>query len=187
MRRFFMRERTTQDGLKKLFGERKPKVRRPLTDLQALAVVLSFFVGLAAAGFAAFALLAWLAWESHEFGGRDLRYLVFVRGTLLERVGVIDAQPGTVVYGGQGRDGTASGRASARYTSSVEGQIVLTHFVERCKALGLHVTVREPEAGETFRIATCGRTANDEFPVGINVSGANPSEVVMAEDIDDGL
>jgi hypothetical protein len=187
MRRFFIRERTTQDGLTKLFGARKPKVRRPLTDLQASGVVLSVFVGLAAAGVAAFVLLAWLAWESHEFGDRDLRYLVFVRGTLLERVGVIDAQPGTVVYGGQGRDGTASGLTSARYTSSVEGQVVLMHFADRCKAVGLRVTVREPEAGETFRIATCGRTANDEFPVGINVRGANPTEVVMIEYIDDGL
>jgi hypothetical protein len=47
--------------------------------------------------------------------------------------------------------------------------------------------VRQPEAGETFRIATCGRIANDEFPVGINVRGANPPEVVMVEYTDDGL
>lgn len=119
MRRIFFRQRTTQGDLTKVFGARKPKAKKPLTDLQAFGVVMSLFVGLAAAGFAAFALLAWLAWESHAFAPRDPRYLLFVRGTLIERVG-IDAQPGTLVYAGQVRDSIARGYTRARRASSIE-------------------------------------------------------------------
>lgn len=187
MRRIFIRERTTQDGLTALFGARKPNTRKPLSDLQAFGIVLSFFVGLAALGFAALALLTWLAWNSHEFGPRDLRYLLFVRGSLIERVGVIDAQPGTLVYGGQGRDGNAPGFVRAQYISPVEGKLLLIRFAERCRALGLHANVREPKPPEDVRSASCGRTADDDFPVYIRVSGGKATEVGMSEDLEDGL
>ncbi len=187
MRRIFLRQRTTQDDLAKLFGERKPNARKPLTDLRAFGAVMSFFVCLAAAGFAAFALLAWLAWESHEFGPRDLRYLLFVRGTLIERVGIIDARPGTLVYGGQGRDGTAPGYARARYTSSIEASALLARLIDRCKALGLQVKVSDQTSPDGSRSANCGRAANDDFHVGITVREGPPTEVSMGEDLDDGL
>lgn len=187
MRRIFLRQRVTQDDLTKLFGERKPKARKPLTDLKAFGAVMSFFVGLAAAGFAAFALLAWLAWESHEFGPKDLRYLLFVRGTLIERVGIIDAQPGTLMYGGQGRDGTAPGYARARYTSSVEAGALLARFIERCKALGLYVKLGDQTSPDGTRSTSCGREAKDDFHVGITVREGRPTEVTMGEDFNDGL
>ena len=179
MRRSFPRQ-MTQDDLTKLVGERPPKVRKPLTDLQAFGIVMSFFVGLATFGLAAFVLLAWLAWESHEFGPKDLRYLVFIRGTLIERVGTIDAQPG-----GQGRDGNAPGYARASYTSPVAAGALLTRFAERCKAVGLQVKVNDKPSSDGSRSMTCSRQAGDEFALGVSVGAATPTEVAMGEDIED--
>jgi hypothetical protein len=185
MRRIFLRQ-MTHDDLTKLVGERPPKVKKPLTDLQAFGVVMSIVVGLAATGLGAFAFLAWIAWGDHTFGPRDLRYLFFIRGTLTERVGVIDAEPGSLSYRGQGRDGTASGYIRASYTSAVDGNMLLARFAERCKAVGLkHVEVSAQPLPDGGRAMTCGRSADDEYSLGIRVGATTPTEVVMAEDVED--
>ena len=117
---------------------------------------------------------------------RDLRYLFFIRGTLTERVGVIEAEPGSLSYRGQGRDGTASGYIRANYTSSLDGNVLLARFAERCKAVGLkHVEVSQQPSADGSRTMNCGRSAEDEFGLGITVSATKPAEVVMAEDIED--
>jgi hypothetical protein len=184
MRRIFLRQ-MTHDDLNKMVGERPPKVKKPLTDLQAFGVVMSIVVGLAATGLGAFVFLAWIAWGDHEFGPRDLRYLFFIRGTLTERVGTIDAAPGSIGYRGTGRDGTASGFVRTSYTSPAEGNALLARFAERCKVVGLpHVKLHDP-LSDGGRTLVCGRTADDEYALGITVSGKNPTEVVMAEDIED--
>lgn len=184
MRRIFLRQ-MTHDDLTKLVGERPPKVREPLTDLQAFGVVMSIFVGLATAGLCTFALLAWIAWGDHEFGPRDLRYLFFIRGTLAERVGSIDADQGTVRYRGQGRDGTASGYIRISYTSPSDGNALLARFADRCKALGLTVQMDQQPMSDGRRAMTCGRSADDEYNLGIALSMTKPAEVVMSEDIED--
>jgi hypothetical protein len=176
---------TTEAG-----SERKREPKKPLTGLQAFGIIVACFVCLIAAAVAVLALLTWLAWNSHQFGPRDLRYLLFVRGTLIERVGIIDARPDTLVYGGQGRDGNAPGYARADYISPVEANALLARFVERCGALGLHAQVREHRAGETVRSASCGRGAADEFPVHMSVDLDGPAEatrVGMMQETDDGL
>jgi hypothetical protein len=184
MRRIFLRQ-MTHDDLNKLVGERPRKAKKPLTDLQAFGVVMSIFVGLAAAGLGAFVLLAWIAWGDHEFGPRDLRYLAFIRGTLAERVGPIDADQSTVRYRGQGRDGTASGYIRISYTSPADGNALLARFADRCKAVGLRAQVDEQPMSDGRRGMTCGRTADDEFNLGIAVTMTKPAEVVMSEDIED--
>lgn len=185
MRRIFARQ-TTQQDLTKLFGERKPKARRPLSDLRAFGVFLSFVVGLAAAGLAVFVVLAWLAWDRHEFGPKDLRYLLFVRGSLIERIGILHAQPGTLTYVGQGRDGDAPGFVRAQYTAKVDADVLMARFLERCKALGLHGQAVGQTSSDGTRYASCGRWVGDDFEVGLGVSAAHPTGVTMAEDIDDG-
>lgn len=184
MRRIFLRQ-MTHDDLNKLLGDRPRKIRKPLSDLQAFGVVMSVFVGLAAAGMCMVALIAWLAWSDHEFGPRDIRYLVFIRGTLAERVGPIDADPDTVRYRGQGRDGTASGYIRVSYRSSVDGAALLARFADRCKAVRLQVKMSEQPMSDGRRGMTCGRTADDEYDLGIAVSMTSPAEVVMSEDIED--
>ena len=184
MRRIFLRQ-MTHDDLTKLIGERPRKVKKPLTDLQAFGVVMSIFVGLAVAGLCTFVFLAWIAWGDHTFGPRDLRYLFFIRGTLTEHVGTIDADPDTLSYRGQGRDGTASGYIRASYTSPVEGTALLARFAARCKAVGLLVKASEQPLSDGRRAISCGRNADDEYDLGIAVSMTKPAEVVMAEDIED--
>jgi hypothetical protein len=184
MRRMFLRQ-MTQDDLTKLVGDRPRKAKEPLTDLRAFGVLMSFFVGLAVVGFATFVLLAWLAWESHAFGPRDLRYLVFIRGTLIERVGIVHAEPGTVRYGGQGRDGDAPGHARAHYTSPVAANVLLTRFAERCRAIGLQVKLSEQPSPDGSRPMTCSRQTGDEFALAISVRTATPTEVLMSEEIED--
>jgi hypothetical protein len=187
MRRIFIRQKSTQDDLTKLFGERLPKSGKPLTDLRAFGVVVSIFVGLAATGVAAFLVVAWLAWESHTFGPKDLRYLVFVRGSLMERVGIIAAQPGTLIYRGQGRDGNAPGYVRAEYASPLEASALFARFVERCRLLGLQVKQRAQVSTEGERAASCGRRDDDDYHVHMSVLPGSPTKVFLGEDIDDGL
>jgi hypothetical protein len=184
MRRIFLRQ-MTHDDLNKLVGERPWKVKKPLTDLQAFGVVMSIFVGLAAAGLGTFVFLAWIAWSDHEFGPRDLRYLFFIRGTLAERVGPIDADQSTVRYRGQGRDGTASGYIRISYTSPVDGNALLSRFADRCRAVGLQVKMSEQPMSDGRRGMSCGRNAADEYDLGIALTLTKPAEVVMSEDIED--
>jgi hypothetical protein len=168
-------------------GEYKPKIRQPLTNLQAFGVVVSLFAGVAGLGFTVFLALAWFAWETHRFGQRDLRYLVFVRGTLIERVGIIDAQPGTLRYIGQGRDGNAPGYLRAHYTSQADAEALFGRLLERCRSLKLTVREGDPAASEGERSASCGREAANDYHVHFSVRSGRPTEVFMGEDIDDGL
>lgn len=186
MRRI-LRQRANQDDVVKLFGDRKPKARKPLTDLQAFGVVMSLFVALGAVGVAAFAVLAWLAWDEHEFGENDPRYLVFVRGTLIERIGVIDAQPGTVVYRGQSRDGNAPPFLRARYTSSIGASELFERFAARCRELSLQVRPREQPSSDGARLLSCGVEGKDDFHAHISVRAARPTEVLMGEEFEDGF
>lgn len=187
MRRTFLRRRPKSDEFTALFGEHPPKTRKPLSDLRAFGMVVSLFVGLATVGLAAFVAVAWLAWTSHSFGPRDLRYLVFVRGTLIERVGAIDAQPGTLMYTGQGRDGNAPGYARAHYTSQVAADVLYAHLIARCRTLGLQVKekLRVLSGGEFA--ASCGRETDDEYHVHFSVRAGHPTEVLMGADINDGV
>lgn len=154
---------------------------------KVLGEVLAVFAGLAAIGLAGFLAVAWLAWKSHTFGPRDLRYLVFVRGTLIERVGAVDAQPGTLMYSGQGRDGNAPGYARARYTSLVSADVLYARLLERCRMLGLQIRERTPASSPGELSASCGRKADDEYHVHFSVRPSRPTEVLMGEDIDDGV
>ena len=104
---------------------------------------------------------------------------------MLLQFGVISPAPGSIAYRGTGRDGTASGFVRASYTSPVEGNALLARFAERCKTVGLpHVKLHDPSS-DGGRTLVCGRTADDEYALGVTVSGANPTQVVMGEDIED--
>jgi hypothetical protein len=182
--------RTRISGVQTQSGERGAKTKKPLTDLQAFGIIMLCFAGLATAGVAVLALGAWLAWNSHDFSPRDLRYLLFVRGTLLERIGVIDAEAATLRYGGQGRDGNAPGYTRANYKSKLEPVPLLTRFATRCEALGLRATWQEHRPGESFRTVSCGRLPDDDFPVHMSVDLDRPdglTRVGMIQDSDDGL
>ena len=167
--------------------ERAPKAGKPMTALKAFGAIVSLFAGLAVLGFAAFVALAWLAWSSHSFGPRDLRYLVFVRGTLVERVGAIDAQAGTLVYSGHGRDGNAPGYVRAHYTSLAAADVLYARLLERCRSLGLQIREKRQAAAQGELSASCGREADDEYHVHFSVRQSRPTEVVMGEDINDGV
>jgi hypothetical protein len=187
MRRSFMGQQPEPDERGARSGDLAPKNKKPLSTLKAFGVVVSVFAGLAAIGLAGFLAVAWLAWSSHSFSPRDLRYLVFVRGTLIERVGAIDAQPGTLMYTGQGRDGNAPGYARARYTSLAPADVVYAHLIERCRLLGLQIREKAREASEGESSASCGRGADDEYHVHFSVRSGRPTEVLMGADIDDGV
>lgn len=184
MRRMYLRQ-MTHDDLSKLIGERRPKRKKPLTDLQAFGVIMSVFVGLAVLGLASFVFVAWLAWDDHTFAPNDLRYWAFIRGTLTERVGAIDAEPGTLIYRGRGRDGTAPGFIAAQYKSPVDAGALLERFAQRCRAVGLHAKVNKTPSSDGSRKLSCGRTAGAEYALYVSVEGAAPAAVFMSEEIED--
>lgn len=187
MRRSFFHERPKGEELIGPSGKQAARVRKPQPALKAFGVVASVFAVLAATGLAGFWAITWLAWTSHSFTPRDLRYLVFVRGTLIERVGAVDATPGTLIYSGQGRDGNAPGYTRARYVSGIPADLLYARLLERCRSLGLQIREKDQSPSEGRRSASCGREADDEYHVHFSVRAGHPTEVLMGEDIDDGV
>jgi hypothetical protein len=106
---------------------------------------------------------------------------------VIERVGAVDAQHGTLMYSGQGRDGSAPGYTRAHYTSLAAADVVFAHLLERCRLLGLQTTEKAKTASEGELSASCGRAADDDYHVHFSVRSGRPTEVSMAEDIDDGV
>jgi hypothetical protein len=73
-------------------------MRRPSLAVGILGSIAVLLVG-------GFLLLSWVAFARHEFGSGDPRYLMFVRGTWTEQIGLISPQPGSVRFQAEGPDG----------------------------------------------------------------------------------
>jgi hypothetical protein len=105
-------------------------------------VVLLLLVGLPYA-FLAFAF--WAVEGSWDFEGRNnLRYWLFVKGTRVERLGLIAPTQAPASYSVRLQEGNFPGWTVVIYRSTAEPDAVAKAYAQRCREMGLKIT-RGPE------------------------------------------
>jgi hypothetical protein len=108
----------------------------PLGTALLLLVILPF-------GFFAFGF--WAADGSWDFEGRDgIRYWVFVKGSRLERLGLIEPTDEPGKYSVSLQDGNFPGWTVLTYRSVAPPEAVIGAYAKRCQDMGLKIT-RDPE------------------------------------------
>jgi hypothetical protein len=104
----------------------------PLATALLLMVILPF-------GFLAFVF--WAADGSWDFEGRDgVRYWVFVKGSRLERFGLIEPTNEPGKYSVSLQDGTFPGWSVLTYRSTAMPEAVIAAYAQRCREMGLKIT-----------------------------------------------
>ncbi len=109
----------------------------PLGAALLLLVILPF-------GF--FAFVFWAVDGSWDFEGRGgIRYWVFVKGSQLERLGLIEPTDEPGKYSVSLQDGNFPGWTVLTYRSTAMPDAVIGAYAKRCQDLGLKIT-RGPES-----------------------------------------
>lgn len=111
-----------------------------------IRISLAIFAILFAVAAAPFMLVA-LAFRasdgSWDFeGDGNLRYWLFVRGSRLEKFGVVTAA-GPVRYSIRFQEGTFPGWNVAQYDSAALPEAILETYAGRCRAMGLKITEKK--------------------------------------------
>lgn len=119
----------------------------PLGTALLLMVLLPFLF---------FAALFWAAEGSWDFEGRSgLRYWVFVKGSRLDRLGLVaPVQDPPPKYSVSLQEGTFPGWKVLAYQSTATPRAIIAAYAERCQALGLRVTKRTEPADDDDSIAS---------------------------------
>ena len=107
--------------------------------VRALLIALLALAAAGAAGLGVVVALTWLSAERQRFGPYDPRYLVFVRGTRTERIGLVAPEPGSVAYEAEGADRPGVGFLHTRYRTKASPDALLAAFAAGCARLGLKV------------------------------------------------
>ncbi|MGD9922977.1 MAG: hypothetical protein AB7V13_16285 [Pseudorhodoplanes sp.] len=92
------------------------------------------------------AFLFWAADGSWDFEGRDnLRYWLFVKGSRLDRLGLVSPAATPPAYSVRLQEGTFPGWTVVTYRSAVAPEAIARAYAQRCRDIGLKVT-RGPQA-----------------------------------------
>jgi hypothetical protein len=127
----------TQDEVAERFGC-VPALLKLLAIASAAAVVLAALLG-------TWFLVALRDWD---FEGSDgLRYWLLIKGTRLGQLGLVAPTARPAHYRLRFQDGTAPGLDVVTYDSSALPSAVIAAYAERCEAMGLRVTKRQPWYG----------------------------------------
>jgi hypothetical protein len=92
-------------------------------------------------------LLGFRDWDFEGSGG--LRYLLLVNGTELDRIGLVAPTARPAHYKLRPQDGPAPGLHAVTYDSNALPSTVISSYAERCEAMGLRVTKRQPWYGSS--------------------------------------
>jgi len=110
--------------------------------LGLLAVVLGI-------GMASPALLLlfgiWMSSDRWDFEGRGLLHWAFVRGSHLDRLGLVGATAAPARYSVSFEEGTFPGWRTVAYASAAAPLEVVSAYAARCGELGFRVTERRPQ------------------------------------------
>jgi hypothetical protein len=150
-----------------------------MRPIPAWLAALTIIAGAAALGVAGLALVAWLGFARHEFGADDPRVVLFVRGTLTHRIGLLEPERGSIRYESEGPDGPGVGFLYTRYRTRAEPAVVIAHADAGCRRAGWTVLLpsadHPPEPGTLF--IACEK---DDLGFGVTVKGR---EVLVREDV----
>lgn len=120
-------------------------VRGCLYLLIPAGVVLLFFVVIP---FSLIAFAFWAADGDWHFEGRGFRYWLFVKGSGLERLGLIEPGPAPARYSIGLQEGNFPGWSNVRYDSTAQPFDVVLAYAERCRAMRFAV-IDGPRADST--------------------------------------
>ncbi len=116
--------------------------------VRALLVAAGIIALLAAVPYTLLWLLFWSASGSWDMEGKgNLRYWLLVKGSLLDRLGVVAQTEKPARYSVRFQEGTFPGWRVIAYESAASPQDVVATYAERCGALALRVTSRAPAVG----------------------------------------
>lgn len=117
--------------------------------------------GLMISPFALFAGAIWLSDRTHRFGPYDPRYWLLVRGTSIDRLGVLAPEHGSISYAARGQDGNSPARVHVTYTTRMEPGQVIDAYHSRCQALRLQARSHAPDAARL----ECSAVDGDEIGI----------------------
>jgi hypothetical protein len=99
--------------------------------------------------------LFWLASESWDFEGNSgLRHWLLVKGSRLDRLGLVAPTSSPPRYSVSFQEGTFPGWRVLVYVSSAPPPAIVAAYAERCGAMGLKVTKREVSVANNDAEAT---------------------------------
>jgi len=84
-------------------------------------------------------LAFWAASDSWEFAGGGFRHWVFVKGSIVDRLGSVASDGAPIRYIVRLEEGTDPGEIAAVYDSDAQPVAVVQAYAERCLALGLPI------------------------------------------------
>jgi hypothetical protein len=163
--------------------QRQP-TRRLRTALQVIGIAIVSAASIALHLFLLDTLLGRLFQPHNEFGRWDLRDFVLVQDTLVGRVGIHAAQPGTlrdeVVYD----DAIAFRIVRAHYISHATPEELRIDDVARCIASRLHPLQNEEIAANGDKAFSCARTVadaadSDLYPLVVTIHASMPTRVTL--------
>jgi hypothetical protein len=119
--------------------------RSALALVQALLALGSIVALMAAVPYALLWTLFWSASGSWDFeGSGSLKHWLLVKGSILDRLGFVAQTERPAKYSIRFQEGTFPGWRVVTYESATPPQQIIATYADRCNALGLRVTKREP-------------------------------------------
>lgn len=82
----------------------------------------------------------WAAEGSWNFEGRGLRYWLFVTGSRMDKLGLVEPASAPVRYSVSLQEGTFPGWRIATYESRAQPSAIVAAYAQRCRSLGFKVT-----------------------------------------------
>ena len=140
----------------------KTPMSRPKTALGCLVAPL-MFLGVVGAILGTLWVLLLLAWMDVDFESGGLREWWYVRGTLNERLGLVEPV-GKVQYRYTPPDGPGLASTSAVYLSPRSPPDIISHYENTCDAAKLAIVSRKslvPPAHEDERFVRCDGKAGE--------------------------
>jgi len=126
-----------------------PRARRSRLPSWAMSllVVAIVVVPLIATPYFLIAGLFWAAEGSWDFQGGGWRHWLFVRGSRLERLGLVAPAGDPPKYSVRLQEGTFPGWSVVGYRSSATPDAIATAYADRCRAMALKITENTVDAG----------------------------------------
>lgn len=151
-----------------------------------LAALLGLVVALVTSPITMLGLAFWAASDSWEFDGGGLRHWLFVKGTSVDRLGLVDATDRPVRYVVRLAEGTDPGAITATFDSRAMPDGIVSTYAERCHTLKLEIVKRvvSTDAKEASLVCAAGSAqynSDDVWIVAERTAGALSTQVrIMA-------
>ena len=106
----------------------------------------------------------WAASAPWEFAGAGLKHWVLVKGTTIDRLGLISATSTAVRYVVRIQEGTDPGAITMHYDSDALPIDVIAAYAKRCRTMGLAIKKQAASEGAVTGTLVCeGKSGSDDI------------------------